>query len=245
MRPTLPFPILRRVTTLPRPATSSPLNSLRGFPFTTTSAWRATSSCPECHTTLTAPAPLCPSCSKPLAPPSSSELDYRTLFSIPKTYYLSREALESLKKEYRRLQGVVHPDRALGKEVWAREWSARVNEGLRTLEDDFKRAEWMVRPFLFLEIGESDQLEDPDLLISILETREKLEAATAEEEVEEIRAENRVDMDQTIEDLKEALDGQPRDLDRGKELLIRLRYLRNVEDVCREWQPGKGVVLQH
>lgn len=31
----------------------------------------------------------------------------------------------------------------------------------------------------------------------------------------------------------------------AKELTIKLRYLDNVEQVCREWQPGRRVELHH
>lgn len=35
------------------------------------------------------------------------------------------------------------------------------------------------------------------------------------------------------------------DLEAARNLVIELRYLDNIEQVCREWQPGKRVELQH
>lgn len=36
------------------------------------------------------------------------------------------------------------------------------------------------------------------------------------------------------------------DLERARELVIELRYLDNIDQVCREWAPGKEVPnLQH
>lgn len=42
-----------------------------------------------------------------------------------------------------------------------------------------------------VEIAEDDKMSDPDLLMSILETREALEAAQSEDEMLTIREENK------------------------------------------------------
>lgn len=50
---------------------------------------------------------------------------------------------------------------------------------------------------------------------------------------------------QTLADLETLLKSDNIDPEEAKNLLIRLRYMNNVEGVCREWQPGKEIVLQH
>ena len=52
-------------------------------------------------------------------------------------------------------------------------------------------------------------------------------------------------MADTIAQLDSAFTSSPVDAERAKALAIRLRYYANVEDVCREWQPGKRVELSH
>ena len=41
-----------------------------------------------------------------------------------------------------------------------------------------------------IEIGETDSLEDPDLIMEVMEARERLESAESREEVDEIQVEN-------------------------------------------------------
>lgn len=94
-------------------------------------------------------------------------------------------------------------------DAWARDWSSVVNKANSTLSDDLRRAEYLVGSVIGiltarsagltgreqlnqagLEIGEEDAVSDPELLMSILETREALEEATTEDEVAAIRATN-------------------------------------------------------
>lgn len=49
----------------------------------------------------------------------------------------------------------------------------------------------------------------------------------------------------TLARLESLLSSDEIDPVEAKNLLIRLRYMNNVEGVCREWQPGKEIVLQH
>lgn len=110
-------------------------------------------------------------------------------------------------------------------------------------------------------IGETDAVTDPELLMTIMETREALDEATSEEEVQAIREQNKgtlfhclstsadssrlVNIVTTIKDLSGAFKESPPDLETAKNLVIQLRYLENVDGVCREWSPGKRVEIQH
>lgn len=123
--------------------------------------------------------------------------------------------LSHLKRQFLALQRLVHPDRFTqsGNDVdnaqeWAKVWSARVNDAWKTLSNDRERAEYLVSlsllfPFLArssslssqlslhgVTIGEADPVTDPELLMSIMETRESLEEAESSDQVEQIRAEN-------------------------------------------------------
>ena len=50
-----------------------------------------------------------------------------------------------------------------------------------------------------------------------------------------------------LRSLKGILDKSDTDFDEkeAKNLLIRLRYQDNVDNVCKEWSPGKNIVMQH
>lgn len=94
-----------------------------------------------------------------------------------------------------------------------------------------------------MQIAEGESLEDPELLGLILETRETLESAQEEVEVDQIRQLNSETTKSTVAQLSEAFEAK--DYDAAKALTVKLRYLTNIEQACREWAPGKRVELQH
>ena len=113
-------------------------------------------------------------------------------------------------------------------------------------------------------IGESDPVTDPELLMEIMEVRETLEEATTTEQVEALRQTNSRTLslpslleysliafdrvgatEEAIESLREKLDGTEKDLEGARNLVIQLKYLGNVEQVCREWSLGKRLEIQH
>ena len=67
--------------------------------------------------------------------------------------------------------------------------SSRVNKAYKTLLDPYTRAEYLLRKE-GLEIGESDGVQDEELISTILELRMALEEAEDQEDVDEIRTEN-------------------------------------------------------
>lgn len=99
--------------------------------------------------------------------------------------------------------------------------------------------------------------------MSIMETREELEEASTEEQVAEIRRLNKgssgralssrsahqilssVNVADTTSQLAAAFAASPPNLDAAKNLVIQLRYLENVDGVCKEWTPGRRIELEH
>lgn len=95
----------------------------------------------------------------------------------------------------------MHPDRLSSlssdgsvpveqQENYAKAWSALVNEAYKTLTNDVSRGEYLLS-LRGVRIEEQDKMEDPALLMEILEVREGLEEAISEEEVQQIRQQNK------------------------------------------------------
>lgn len=211
----------------------------------------------------------CPACNAFL-PPSES-VDYYALFELPAGFSIDKS---QLKRKFLQWQGLVHPDRLppakssqarRQQEDWANMWSSIVNEGYKTLLDDRLRGEYILEK-KGVAIQEEDKMEDVDLLMEIMEVREALEEAHTQEDVDTFREENAGTSDspllwisrnymlspsetdktkQTLVQLEKLLSSDTIDPVQAKDLLVRLRYMNNVEGVCREWQPGKKIVLQH
>jgi molecular chaperone HscB len=90
---------------------------------------------------------------------------------------------------------------------------------------------------------ETAKVQDPELLMTVMEVREAVEEAQEESELCELKAEN----DERIEVSEQRIaDGFERaDLEGVKEETIRLRYWINVKESLDHWEKGKGVILEH
>ncbi|GJN89192.1 hypothetical protein Rhopal_002169-T1 [Rhodotorula paludigena] len=209
------------------------------------SVYTTGAACPSCGTPIPrALAPLCPSCSSLLPPPPPSTT-YFSLFGLEPTFGVD---LKALKRSFLQLQQKVHPDMFSGKgevEEWAKAWSGKVNDAYKALVNERERGEYLLS-LHDVVIGEADPVTDPELLMTIMETREALEEAQTEDEVARIRQQNKDARTEAVSRLTSAFATSPPDLELVRNLVIELRYLDNIDQVCREWAPGKGVPnLQH
>ncbi|XDG10334.1 hypothetical protein ABKA04_009949 [Annulohypoxylon sp. FPYF3050] len=154
--------------------------------------------------------------------------------------------LRTLRREFLTLQATAHPDLAPpGPEKRRAEAvSARINEAYKTLSSPLLRAQYLLQlQGHDVANEETAKVEDPNLLMLVLETREAIEEAGSEEELEPLRAENeeriRVSEGRLGELFKEG------DVGGAREEVVRLRYWCNIRDTIRDWERGKPVVLQH
>lgn len=141
-----------------------------------------------------------------------------------------------LKERLRELQRIIHPDKWSVKgpdaQELAVELSGLVNKAYTTLLNPYTRAEYIMQ-LEGIEIGETDSLEDPDLIMEVMEARERLESAESREEVDEIQVENQ---DRIEELLPELSDGIARkDWDSVKSNTIKLKYLQGIDAAADAW----------
>ncbi|KPV75427.1 uncharacterized protein RHOBADRAFT_43932 [Rhodotorula graminis WP1] len=231
-RPSAPHRLLSSTATTRATATSQ-------------SIYTPGASCPSCQTpTPPTLSPLCPSCSS-LLPPPPHATTYFALFGLEPTFALDPA---TLKRSFLQLQQKVHPDMFSGKgdvEDWAKAWSGKVNDAYKVLLNDRERGEYLLS-LHDVTIGEADPVTDPELLMAIMEVREALEEATSEDEVAQIRQRNKDKRKETVDELSTVFASSSPDLERARDLVIELKYLDNIDSVCREWAPGKDVPnLQH
>ncbi len=123
--------------------------------------------------------------------------------------------------------------------------SALINRAYETLLNPLPRAHYLLERYNAPEVSESDSLEDPELLMEVMELRERLEEAESEEEAAEVRADNMKLLQATVDRLAQAFDSKPPNLEEAREAAVQLRYWTNIEKAAREWVPGKRVELQH
>ncbi|WP_297471045.1 Fe-S protein assembly co-chaperone HscB [Acidithiobacillus sp.] len=125
-----------------------------------------------------APPALCASCGA--VQPFRADLSLYAVAGLPETYDLDVQALRT---QVLALQKGLHPDRFANAEPAARryslEWSTRLNEALAILRDPLRRADYLLRRQGVDALGEQVKVADPELLMTQMVYRERLEDLVA------------------------------------------------------------------
>jgi molecular chaperone HscB len=122
--------------------------------------------------------------------------------------------------------------------------SARINEAYKTLSNPLLRAQYLISlQGVNIAEDETAKVEDPELLMTVLEAREDIEAAHEESELDEMRRVN----DERIRDSEKVLEiaFREHDMERTKTETVKLRYWVNIKESLDSWEPGKPVILGH
>ncbi|KAA8896295.1 Fe-S protein assembly co-chaperone HscB [Sphaerosporella brunnea] len=152
--------------------------------------------------------------------------------------------LRALQREFFALQQRSHPDTPAHVRSADGPSSAFINRAYSTLRDPLQRAQYLLaRAGVDVE-DERLKLEDPALLLEVLEAQEEVEAAASEEELLPLVDRNRERIDESLRVLETAF--ADADLETARREAVRLRYWRNVEEAIKAWEHGKGAhVLEH
>ncbi|EAW15140.1 J-type chaperone JAC1 [Aspergillus clavatus NRRL 1] len=167
----------------------------------------------------------------PAGPPPASPFD------IP---------LGELKREFLRLQNVIHPDKyppGPAKQR-AEALSARINEAYRTLADPLQRAQYLLREMHGIDVtaedGASEHALDPVTLMEVMEVQETIEEVGAGPEAEAtiaaLKKENDARVAGCVKRLGEAFERG--DIEAARRECVRLRFWYSVGEGLREWEPG-------
>ncbi|CZT45470.1 related to related molecular chaperone [Rhynchosporium secalis] len=161
-------------------------------------------------------------------PPAPSQIDNR-----------------ELRREFLQLQAVAHPDRhPPNLKTRAEATSARINEAYKTLQNPLLRAQYLLQlRGIDVAEDESAKVDDPELLMEVLDAREEIESVEEEGDLEGMKGVN----EERIRGSEEVLDRAFRedDLNKAKEEAVRLRYWVNIKESLDGWEKEKPVVLVH
>ena len=180
-----------------------------------------------------------------MAPLTHYELFPNTLFSGPPPEGPFVIDTRELRKEFLQLQAKAHPDRHQGEnKARAEGASARINEAYKTLQNPLLRAQYLLS-LRGIDVAEDEtaKVEDPELLMDVLETREDIEAAEEETQLKPLKERN----DERIRESEHILTAafKSDDMDTAKEESVKLRYWINIKESLDAWEKGKPVVLVH
>ncbi|KAK7942497.1 uncharacterized protein PG986_011610 [Apiospora aurea] len=182
-----------------------------------------------------------------VVPPTHYELFPETFPQGPPPHGPFAVDVPALRREFLRLQAKAHPDmHPQTSKNRAEAASARINEAFKTLAHPLLRAQYL------LELAgradnagtdESAKVEDPELLMEVLEAREMIEEAETEEALEPLREENVRRERESERGLGECF--ARGDLEGAEREAVRLRYWVNIRESIDAWEKGKPVVLEH
>ncbi|KAG0355185.1 hypothetical protein BG005_005897 [Podila minutissima] len=154
--------------------------------------------------------------------------------------------VKDLRNKFFKIQQQVHPDsysqNTNGDQVYAQQQSTLANKAYATLKEPLSRANYLL-DLSHAPIHESESLDNPELLMEVMEARELLEDAQTEAEVQDLKDVNDARVLETCQGLSDAF--KERDLETAKELAIKLQYWIRIRNVIRDWAAGKPVVADH
>lgn len=159
---------------------------------------------------------------------------------------------KALRKEYRKLQALNHPD--LNNELnkssinESKLSSSLINHAYETLHDPLKRAQYIISIHSSIdlnddEIGKKYQFQDKEMLLEMMDIHERLEDIMDQRELNAMKKENDAKIDNLIKELSSALNENNWDLATLK--TVRLKYCYNIKDALKNWAPGEPVILTH
>jgi molecular chaperone HscB len=183
--------------------------------------------------------------SLPASPQTHYDLFPKTLAAGPPPTGAFNIDTRELRKEFLQLQAVAHPDRhPAALKTHAEATSARINEAYKSLQNPLLRAQYLLS-LRGIDVAEDEtaKVEDPELLMEVLDTREEIENAREEGELEELKRVN----NERIEESEKTLDTAFREdnMEIAKGEAVRMRYWINIKESLDNWEKGKPVVLIH
>jgi molecular chaperone HscB len=115
-----------------------------------------------------------------------NSVNYFELFSIEEIYDINKKELE---QTFYKLQKLFHPDRFTSENddklvESSTTYSSFINNGYYLLKNDLERAKYLLKMHGYSVLEEDEKLTDMDLLMQIMETREEIEFANNQEELD-------------------------------------------------------------
>jgi len=153
--------------------------------------------------------------------------------------------LSALRKEFLQLQARAHPDLHPPEDKnKAQALSARINEAYKTLQSPLLRAQYLLSlKGIDIHEDETAKVEDAELLMEVLDARERIEEAEEEVELVEMKEDNDGRILNSVRVLEDAFEKD--DIELAKSEAVRLRYWANIKESLDGWEKGKPVVLVH
>lgn len=167
--------------------------------------------------------------------PVDPAVDYFRIFGLDRGYNIKDNSLEGKYKDW---QKKLHPDlvhtKSEKERAFAAEQSALVIDAYRTLSKPLPRALYLLQLEDIL-VDEEKTINDPELLMEMMEIREAVSEASDSQTLEKIQSQMKMKLETWSKSFQEAFD--KRDFDRAVEATQRMRYYeRAMEETVKKLQ---------
>lgn len=165
--------------------------------------------------------------------PVDPAVDYFQIFGLKREYNITDNNLEGKYKDW---QKKLHPDLVHSKSEkergYAAEQSALVIDAYRTLSKPLSRALYLLK-LEGIHVDEEKTINDPELLMEMMEIREAVSDASDSQTLEKIQSQIKAKLETWSDSFQEAFDRK--DFDRAVEATQRMRYYeRAVEETVKK-----------
>lgn len=151
--------------------------------------------------------------------------------------------LGALKTMWRKQMAVVHPDRMAqrpsSEQLVGTQQSSVVNKAYETLRRPLERVLYLLKQAGVEDVDEASSLDDPSLLMEVMELQEALSEAQNRSEADAVGEQNEEHLAETLGLLDAAFSESPLDTAKIQALAVKLRYWTNIAKSVQEWQPGQ------
>jgi molecular chaperone HscB len=161
-----------------------------------------------------------------------SHCDFFQFFSCPRQFCIDENVLAA---RYKELQKRLHPDKHVLRPIEERRLfesqSAIVNDAYRTLKEPYRRAAYLLKTLgvdVEGEDGNRAANTSPELLMEVMDVRERIDAASQMQELQDIRREYATKLTQTIDEAARAFDAG--DVQHATKLTVQLKYLTKIAE---------------
>jgi molecular chaperone HscB len=166
-------------------------------------------------------------------------MDHFARLGLPAALDLDAAALD---RAYFARQRQWHPDRFVGQPAEQRAKAsveaAALNDAYRTLKDPLSRAVYLAELNGVALPGDGKTIDDPDLLMEVMDAREELHEASSVAEVDLLAAFAREDLQKGLADLANLF--LANDKPAIRKALLRLRYLDKFAEEARARRTNLG-----
>jgi len=156
--------------------------------------------------------------------------DYFTLFGVERSYFPDMQTVNS---NYRKLQRQFHPDKFSGKlaqeKQLALQMASLINDGLRIMQDDVARAEYLLK-LSGADLDDSSTINDVVFLQTQIELRDELKGLDSKIEITKFV--NKIEQQLTNVSLEFASE-LAQDLTAATRLLHRLKFFNKLKQEAR------------